>query len=103
MSKLPITKPTEVSASWMPYSNSVACSARRAKGSNSELLSPNATSMGIETRNSDRRMGVSNRVFMPARTLVSTLEVLVASSTGSGLMRIRKMQTADTRKVRASR
>ena len=41
ITRLPTTKPTEVSPSWRPYSNVVACSGPRANGSSRVFQRPN--------------------------------------------------------------
>ena len=46
ISRLPITKPTEVKPSWRPYSNSVAWSARIAIGRSSTFHRPNEKQTG---------------------------------------------------------
>ena len=83
MNSEPITKPTDVSPSWRPYSNSVAPRTVIENGSSSTFHSPNATNMNEPTRKSERRIGVPNSVDMPERRL-ARMTAGVASSSGIG-------------------
>ncbi len=81
MSSEPTTKPTDVRPSWRPYSNSVAPRVVIENGRSRTFHSPNATNMNAPTMNSDRMIGVPNRVPMPAFRF-ATMTATDASSSG---------------------
>ena len=84
MKNEPSTKPTDVSPSCRPYSNSVAPSSRIENGSNRTFHSPNEKNMNAPTRNRERRTGVPNSVPMPDRRF-ATITATLASSSGLGI------------------
>ena len=84
MKKDPATKPTEVSPSWSPYSNSVAPRTLIEKGSSSTFHRPNEKNISAPTANRDRMIGVPNSVEKPARRFEMTTATL-ASSSGLGI------------------
>ena len=85
MNSEPTTKPTEVRPSCRPYSNSVAWSSRIENGSSRTFHRPNEKNMNAPTMNSERMIGVPNRVPMPARRF-STMTATLASSSGTGIV-----------------
>ena len=103
MKNEPTTKPTEVSPSWRPYSNSVACSSRSEKGRSNRFHRPNARNMNVPTMNSERMTGVPNNVARPDFRL-ATMTATDASSSGSGsvYLPMRPMQAAEKMNVPAS-
>ena len=80
----PATKPSEVSPSWRPYSNSVAPSSSMENGRSSTFHSPKATNMNAPTTNSERMMGVPNRIPKPSLRL-ATMTWTFESSSGIGI------------------
>ena len=98
-----MTKPTDVTPSWRPYSNSVAPRARIANGSSRTFHSPNERKTGAPATNSERRTGVLTRVAMPSFRFSTTTPTLVSPSASILPTRTKARQAAEKRKVRASR
>ena len=93
--KLPTTNPMEVSASCKPYSNSLACNARKAKGRRSEFHSPKLRKTGTEIISSERRMEESRRWRAPSFRLRTMVATLVAPSTMRGGTATKSRQAAE--------
>jgi len=75
-------KTKRVRPSCRPYSNSVAFSARRAKGSSKAFDIPKAIRVGIDDVYMDRRMGVSKSWCTPTFRFFTTIEILVSLPPG---------------------
>ena len=84
MKKDPITKPTDVSPSCRPYSNSVASSSRSDIGSRRTFQSPNEKNISAPTKNSERSTWIPNSAPSPDLRL-STMTLTLASSSGIGM------------------
>src|SRR5690606_13508501 len=65
IAKLPMMKPTEVRASWRPYTNSVACRARSANGNRRTFQAPMVMAEPTPSHNSDRRISLLQRKRAP--------------------------------------
>ena len=84
MNSEPTTKPTEVRPSCNPYSNSVAPRSSMENGRSRTFHRPKATNMNAPTMNSERMMGVPNRIPRPSFRL-ATMTLTFESSSGSGI------------------
>ena len=87
MNSEPTTNPTDVSASWRPYSNSLAPSSLIAIGRSRTFHRPNEKNTGAPIRNSRRSIGVSTIARMPSLRFATTTPTEVSSSAPAGLER----------------
>src|SRR5436309_15696013 len=99
MNRAPATKPTEVSPSCRPYSNSVAPTTLIAIGSNSTVQKPNDRRTGKVRKKAERRTGVDQRDRAPPFRFHSTPPIVVDAPDAMFALPPVRITTNDAKKV----